>query len=175
VNNLMIKVTFLGALFLALTVASAIQAQAEEASTPQICAVNCVKPMEDKDSQSVIETLKLITRALADQDFKAMSFYLDPKCTTYDENTKKLVVGREAIIADIKANVASQGRSVSFTIDRPFARVDGDRATVSFVLIKETGGSSPAKFESHCSDVFVRRDGAWKKLHFFGEDWKKVM
>jgi ketosteroid isomerase-like protein len=104
-----------------------------------------------------------------------MSFYLDPKCTTYDENTKKLVVGREAIIADIKANVASQGRSVSFTIDRPFVRVDGDRAIVTFVLIKETGGSSPAKFESHVSDVFVRRDGAWKKLHFFGEEWKKVM
>lgn len=174
-SNLMMKVTFLGALFVGLTQASVAQAQAEEASTSQICAVNCVKPMEDKDSQSVIETLKLITRALADQDFKAMSFYLDPKCTTYDENTKKLVVGREAIIADIKANVASQGRSVSFTIDRPFVRVDGDRAIVTFVLIKETGGSSPAKFESHVSDVFVRRDGAWKKLHFFGEEWKKVM
>jgi hypothetical protein len=64
--------------------------------------------------------------------------------------------------------------TIAFTIDHPYAIVTGNQAVVTFVLIKEIGGEHPMKFECHCSDVFIKRDGEWKKLHFCGDAWKPV-
>ncbi|MDR3612738.1 MAG: nuclear transport factor 2 family protein [Candidatus Obscuribacterales bacterium] len=144
-----------------------------------ICSVSCLEPTVDGDADSILDVLKAITRALADHDFKALASHLDANCTTYDENTRKMVVGRDNIIKDVKESIESEERRlkippISYVIDHPYVRVTGDQAVVTFVLIKEIGGAKPMKFESHTSDVFIKRDGQWKKLHFCGDAWKKV-
>ena len=88
------------------------------------------------------------------------------------------MVGRDNIVSDVKAKVAAEearlkAPPISYTIDHPYVIVTGSQAVVTFVLVKEIGGAHPARFESHCSDVFVKRDGQWKKLHFCGEGWKE--
>jgi hypothetical protein len=153
---------------------------ADAKSKPKgICAVSCVEPIATSDADGVIDVLKATTKALADHDFTALASHLDVNCTTYNESTHKLVVGRDAIIKDVKANVEAEERKlkvppISFTIDHPYAMVTGDQAVVTFVLIKEIGGANPVKFASHTSDVFIKRDGQWKKLHFCGGGWKKM-
>lgn len=164
---------------ISLTSCWAIGQRASTAEDTVPCAVSMSQPISTADTTAVIDVVKKITRALADHDFKSMSEYLDPHCTTYDEGTHKLVVGREAVIKDVKEKVAAEEArlkvpTISFTIDHPYAQIDGDRAIVTFVLIKEIGGKEPAKFESRCSDIFVKRDGQWKKLHYCGDNWKKL-
>ena len=139
-----------------------------------------VEPTEKgTDSEQVIEVVRGITKALADHDYAAMAGYMDENCSCYNEHTKKLVTGREAVIADVRANVEAEERRlkippIGFTIDHPYARVSGETATVNFVLVKEIAGEHPAKFKSHCTDVLVKRNGQWKKLLFRGDDWKPV-
>lgn len=142
------------------------------------CSVICSQPMENT-CQTIIAVLKATTKAVADKDYVELAKYLDENCTTYDVCTKKTVVGRENIIANVKAKIAAEEKrlkvpAISFTIDQPFAKINGDKAVVTFVLKKEVGGANPALFESHVTDVFVKRDGEWKKLHYCGGDWKKV-
>jgi hypothetical protein len=144
-----------------------------------VCAVSCVDPDASADSKSVVDVIKAITKGLAEKDYAAMTNYMDPNCTTYDENLHKLVVGRDNIISDVKAKVAAEEArlkvpTIAFTIDHPYVIVTGNQAVATFVLIKEIGGAHPVKFEEHCSDVFIKRDGEWKKLHFCGEGWKEV-
>ncbi len=145
---------------------------------PLTCAIICSKPMQT-DCESVINILKIITKALAEKDFAELAKHLDENCTTYDAVTKKTVVGRESIIENVKSKVAAEEKrlkvpAISYTIDQPFAKINGEKAVVSFILKKEVGGANPAVFESHVTDVFVKRDGEWKKLHFCGGEWKKV-
>lgn len=145
------------------------------------CDVSLDKPMQDSssDAQSVIEVLTAITKALAAHDFKAMAAHLDQNCTTYDETTHKLVAGRDAIVKDVEAKVIEEEQRLkspplNFTVEKPYVRITGNQAVVTFVLVKEIGGATPAKYESHCSDVFVKRNGEWKKLHYCGDAWKQV-
>ena len=153
-----------------------------EAETKDACSVSFGKVMSDEtnvEAEKVIDVLKAITKTLADHDFKKMAGYMDANCSTYDESTHKLVVGSDAIVKDVEKNVKAEELRlktppINFTVDRPFVAVNGDRAVVSFVLIKEVAGPQPAKYESHCSDVFVKRQGEWKKLHFCGDAWKKI-
>ncbi len=157
-------------------------AHAEQKSDLASCSVSLSKPINDvadAESQAVIKVLNAITRALADHDFKAMAKYLDKDCTTYDESSHKLVVGRDAIISDVESKVNQEEEKlkappIKFEVDRPYVQVTGERAVVSFVLIKEIAGEHPARYESHCSDIFVKRDGNWKKLHYCGDAWKEI-
>ncbi|QQR57366.1 MAG: nuclear transport factor 2 family protein [Candidatus Melainabacteria bacterium] len=142
------------------------------------CAISCSQPMENT-CETIIAVLKATTRAVAEKDYVELAKYLDENCTTYDVCTKKTVVGRENIIANVKAKIAAEEKrlkvpAIAFTIDQPFAKITGDKAVVTFVLKKEVGGANPAVFESHVTDVFVKRDGDWKKLHYCGGDWKRV-
>jgi len=151
---------------------------ADENQKSSPCAISCSQPME-KTCETIIAVLKATTKAVADKDYVELAKYLDENCTTYDVCTKKTVVGRENIIANVKAKIAAEEKrlkvpAISFTIDQPFAKINGDKAVVTFVLKKEVGGANPAVFESHVTDVFVKRDGEWKKLHYCGGDWKKV-
>jgi ABC-type Zn uptake system ZnuABC Zn-binding protein ZnuA len=166
-------------LCLFLTASSVVVSAEEGAGKKTVCAVSCVDPDISTDSKAVIDVIKAITKALAAKDYPAMTRYMDPNCTTYDENLHKLVVGRDNIISDVKAKVAADEArlkvpTIGFTIDHPYAIVTGNQAVVTFVLIKEIGGDHPVKFEEHCSDVFIKRDGEWKKLHFCGEGWKEM-
>jgi hypothetical protein len=58
-------------------------------------------------------------------------------------------------------------------IDHPFVRVMKDRATVTFIAERVFGGKHPGKFQSHCSDIFLKEDGVWKKV-YYRSDWKQV-
>ena len=144
------------------------------------CKISCVAPFAgDYESTRVVDAVENITKALAQRNYSEMARYMDEGCTTYDESTKKLVNGRDAVIADVKNKIASEESRLnapilSFTIDRPFAQVNGETACVCFVLVKEIGGARPQKFQAHCTDVFVKRGDDWKKLNFRSEGWKRV-
>jgi len=145
------------------------------------CAVKMVDPTQSgADSDKIVEILRGITKALADHDFTGMSKFMDENCSCYNEHTKKLVTGRDNIIADVKTNVEAEEHRlkvppIEYTVDHPYVRVTGsDTATVNFVLIKKIGGARPQQYESHCTDVFMKHDGEWKKVLFRGDDWKQV-
>lgn len=145
---------------------------------PSICALTCSEPMA-ADCDSIINTLKEAYKTLGNKDYAGLEKFLDENCTTYDASTKKTVVGRKAILESVKAKMESEEKrlktpAVSFHIDRPFAKITGDKAVVTFVLKKEVGGAHPATFENHVTDVFVKRDGQWKKLHYCGRGWKRI-
>ena len=171
--------TWLIASQLAACVACPPSAWCEDRGTAD-CAVTSVAPYScDEEASKVVALVEKITRALAHRDFNAMAQYMDERCTTYDESTRKLVVGRDAVIADVKRKLKEEEQRVhepitQFTIDRPFARIKGDEAVVCFVLIKELGGQHPKRYESGCTDIFVKKDGEWKKLHYRGDDWKLI-
>jgi ketosteroid isomerase-like protein len=143
-----------------------------------LCKVHCVEPSTAcTDSEQVVETLKAMVKALTSGDLKLYATFLDEGCTTFDERTKKLIVGKEAVLEDMKAKFQRYGPNgvtplVSYTIDHPYARVTGDTAVVTFIAKREFSGSK-IKEESRVTDVFVRHDGQWKKLHYRG-NWKRV-
>lgn len=146
--------------------------------TASICAVTCSEPMEST-CETIINTLKNAYKAIGNKDYNELEKYLDENCTTYDATTKKTVVGRKAIIESVKAKMEAEEKrlktpAISFHIDHPFAKITGDKAVVTFVLKKEVGGANPATFENHVTDVFVRREGQWKKLHYCGRGWKRI-
>lgn len=178
-----IACAFTAALFVScggLSAAIATEDAVVGASAAPNCAVSLVDPTESGvDADQIIEMLRGITKALADHDFAGMAKYMDDNCSTYNEHTKKLVTGRDNIISDVKSAVESEERRlkvppIQFTVDHPYVRVADETATVNFVLVKQIGGSHPVKYESHCTDVFVKRNGQWKKLLFRGDDWKVV-
>jgi hypothetical protein len=145
------------------------------------CAVKMVDPTQSgADADKIVELLRGITKALADHDFTGMAKFMDENCSCYNEHTKKLVTGRDNIIADVKNNVEAEEHRlkvppIEYTVDHPYVRVTGsDTATVNFVLIKKIGGDRPQQYESHCTDVFMKHDGEWKKVLFRGDDWKQV-
>jgi hypothetical protein len=143
-------------------------------------SVNCTNPYNNEgEEKSVIAVLEAITKGLADRNFPEMKRHMDEACTTYNEKTKKLVQGRDNIIEDVQKRIADEEKQanapiICYTIDRPFAKVTGDTAIANFYLVKELGGAHPQKYECHCTDVFVKRDGEWRKLHYRGGDWKLV-
>ena len=143
------------------------------------CKIDCVEPTAAcSESARVIETLKVMTSALTKGDITTYEEYLDEGCTTFDERTKKLVAGREAVIADLKQKFVRYSPTgetplISYTIDHPYAKVTGDTAVVTFVAVRETGGAHPSKEQANVTDVFVKRGDKWKKLHYRAL-WKKV-
>ena len=142
-------------------------------------AISCIEPdTACRQSQEVIATLKLLVEAYARQDLDTYRKYLHEECTTFDESTKELVAGKSDVLRKLDRSFAehgpgSQAPLTSFTIDRPYARVDGDRAVVTFVAFKEIGGRHPKRMKSHITDVFVRQDGLWKKIHYRGR-WQEL-
>jgi ketosteroid isomerase-like protein len=130
------------------------------------------------EAEQVIQTLALYAKAYVSQDYKTCSEYMAEGITTFDERSKKLIVGREAVLADMKERLDkaapdSDSPLESYTIDNPVALVNGNTATVCCIGIKVYGGKHPRTMESHSSYVFVKEDGKWKKSHF-RTDWKQV-
>ena len=130
------------------------------------------------ESQKVLDVLHKLVKAYSSGDIKTYEEYLDDHCTTFDEDTKKLVSGKTNVMNDIKVRIhkfAPDGPTPlkNFTIDQPFAKVMGDTAVVTFVAFREVGGSHPVKQKCHVTDVFVKRGDTWKKLHYRGT-WKKA-
>jgi hypothetical protein len=142
------------------------------------CAVTCHDPHPAcRESARVIDTLNRLTQLINDGNFAAMGDYFDDGVTTFNEDTKKLIIGKNAVLADIKQRYDRQhktdGRMLSYTIDRPYAEVTGNRAVVTFVAKKVIAGLHPVDMESHSTEVFVKDGDKWKTLHYRGA-WKKV-
>lgn len=140
--------------------------------------VNCVEPHACcKESEKVLETLQVMVKALNNGDWKTYEDHLDEHCTTFDENSKKLIAGKEHVLSEMRSKIAKYDRDghpfVSVTIDHPYAKVTGDTAVVTLVAYRQYGGKRPFKEESKVTDIFVKKDGTWKKLHFRGA-WKRI-
>jgi len=132
------------------------------------------------EAEQVIQTMALYAKAYVSQDYKTCAEYMAEGITTFDEHSKKLIVGRDAVLADMKERLDkaapdSDSPLLSYTLEDPVAKVmsKGDQAVVNCLGIKVYGGKHPRTMESHSSYVFVKEDGKWKKLHF-RTDWKQV-
>lgn len=141
-------------------------------------SVSCIDPHTCcKESEKVLETLQTMVKALNNGDWKTYENYLDDHCTTFDENSKKLIAGKENVLADMRAKVDKYAQNgtpfVSVTIDHPYAKVMGETAVVTLVAIRQYGGKHPFKEECKVTDVFVKHGETWKKCHFRGA-WKRV-
>ena len=133
---------------------------------------------EGPEAEEVIRTLALYAKAYVSEDYKTCAEYMTEGITTFDERSKKLIVGKEAVLADMKARLErnaanSDSPLLSYTLDHPLAQVHGDKASVNCIGIKVYGGKNPHTMESHSSYVFIKEDGKWKKSHFT-TDWKAV-
>lgn len=141
--------------------------------------VHCVDPHACcKESEKVLDTLQTLVNAYIHCDVKTIQDHLDDNCTTFDETTGKLVTGKENVVADLKKKFeryAPNGETplLNYTIDHPYAKVNGDTAVVTFVAYREIGGKHPVKEKANITDVFVKHNGVWKKLHYRGA-WKKI-
>lgn len=130
------------------------------------------------EAEKVIQTLSLYAKAYVSQDYKTCAEYMTENITTFDLGSHKLIVGKEAVLADMKARLdksapGTDSPLLSYTIDHPMAQVKGNKACVNCIGIKIYGGKHPRKMESHSNYVFLKEDGKWKKSHFT-TDWKKV-
>lgn len=142
------------------------------------CKISCVDPHAAcTESEHVLDTLKILFKAYSKGDFETAAKYMDDGVTTFDESTKTLIVGKEAVIKDLKSRIqvweSSDSPLVSYTMEHPYAKVTGDVAVVSFVAVKVFGGKHPQKLESRCTDIFKKENGKWKKLHY-RSSWKEV-
>src|SRR5271170_6376672 len=110
------KATLSGfALCAAVTIAGNLTASAAEKPTDSSCLTNgtgeqCTISINDAhpacaESAKVIKTLKHMASLLAKGDLKGYSDYLADGCTTFDEGTGKLIVGKDAVVADLKKHL----------------------------------------------------------------------
>jgi hypothetical protein len=147
-------------------------------STSQ-CKINCTAPHAAcSGSAEVLSIVQNIYKALSERDFDAIGKYIDENCTKFDQATGTVIVGRKAIIEDLKNQMAKLGPGsktplLSYTIDHPYAHVSGDNAVVTFTAFKELGGEHPQKFESHCTDIFKREGNSWMKISY-RSNWKEI-
>jgi len=144
----------------------------------KLLEVNFVDPdTVSGEEEKVLQSLKAIYEAYLRGDWETFAKYLDSACTKYDGDTKLSFSGSKAIVERLQQELANYNKSdsplVSYTVDHPYARVKGDMATVTFLAIRVYGGKHPAKYESHCSDIFLKEDGMWKKV-YYRSDWKLV-
>lgn len=148
-------------------------------TSKKVCHVKCNDPHAAcSESAKVIEALQHLTRLISQGDFNDLAQHLDADVTTFDDSSKKLVTGREAVIANLKekwerAHKRAQNDVVSYTIDSPYAQVKGDTATVTFIARKVIGGPNPATYVSHSTDVFKKEGDRWVAIHYICS-WKKV-
>lgn len=158
---------------------SADKAHKTEGKAGQICHVSCVEPHAAcTESQKVIDTLYEMAKLINHGDFEHFGDYFDENVTTFDDVTKELIVGKKAVLARIKERYeqsvkAAEGHVVSYAIMQPYAKVTGDRATVTCLLRKVLGGKHPVIYESHDTKVFIKEGERWKEFHSAGV-WKKV-
>lgn len=128
-----------------------------------------------EESKKVVETMRKIFEAYGKEDLPGIGQYIAEDCTGFGED-HKLIVGRQAVLDHIKCNMDKHQKDsdsplTSYTIDRPFAQVVGDTATVTFVAYKSYGGKHPRNMISHSTDIFVKKDGKWLASHYVN-NWK---
>jgi hypothetical protein len=143
------------------------------------CKIHCTAPHAAcSESAEVLHIVQGYYKSLSEHDFDAISKVIDEHCTKFDQASGKLIVGRAAILEDIKRQLEKAGPGskrplLSFTIDHPYAHVSGDNAVVTFTAFKEFGGEHPQKYESRCTDIFKREGNSWMKISY-RSNWKEI-
>lgn len=145
-----------------------------EKDTPQ-CKIHCVDAHPScEESAQVIDILKQLFQAYYNGDVDFVSKYIADDCTGFDDD-HKLTVGKAAILDHIRKHIeknkSDDSPLQSYTISSPYAQINGDTAIVTFLALKDYGGVHPHRLVSHSTDIFVKRDGQWIKLHY-RNSWK---
>lgn len=188
-NKMKVSLKTIAFLGLALSIPTYSFAAEENASTKtenapieneHMCKVTCIEPSVDcEEARQVIETLKKMAEALNKKDYALYESFLDDGCTTFDEASKRLIVGKSAVMENMtlqenrKKVKGEESPPVSITIDHPWAQVQGNTAVVNFKAIREVGGKHPYKEVCNATDIFVKNGDQWKRLHFRGH-WRKA-
>ncbi|HEY9678884.1 MAG TPA: nuclear transport factor 2 family protein [Drouetiella sp.] len=153
-----------------------VSASAESESNKQEPIVK-VNPYGAKDEHSqrteaedVIDVLQIMGKAYASGDIAGYIKHLDNNCSVYDEEKNRMVQGKEAVIAALTEKFAKNKQSgsdhiVSYVIDQPYVKVNGETAVVSYHVIEKVEGHHPKTLEGSMSDVFQKEDGHWMKVH----------
>ncbi|HEY9756991.1 MAG TPA: nuclear transport factor 2 family protein [Oculatellaceae cyanobacterium] len=143
------------------------------------CKINCTAPHAAcSESAEVLKIVQDIYKSLSERDFDSIAKHLDANCTKFDRSTKQTIVGRDAIISDLKEQLEKVGPGsatplLSYTIDHPYAHVSNDTAVVTFTAYKEFGGTHPKKYESRCTDIFKKEGNTWMKISY-SSNWKET-
>jgi hypothetical protein len=145
------------------------------------CRVSCLEPHGCcPESEKVIGVLRSLIDAYVKEDRAKVEAIIDDECTSFNEKTKELIVGKANILRDVYKTwnehaAGGPAPLVSFVIDQPWARLspDGQECTITFWARREFGGPHPYAEEAHAIDVFIKRGDAWKKLHCRGA-WKRA-
>lgn len=142
------------------------------------CTFKCVDPHAAcTQSEEVLETMKEYIKAASRSDFATCAKYMDAGCTTFDDATKELIVGRDAVLEHLKASLkkyaAKDDPLLTYVIEHPYAKVTGDVAVVTFTATKSFGGTEHQVLKSRCTDVYKKEDGLWKKT-YYRSNWKPV-
>lgn len=145
------------------------------------CRVKCTEPHAACDeAKKVLDILQKLVTAYSVGDIETYEKYLDDNCVVLETGKNNVVSGKADVLKRLKTHFIEHqpGGSKplkSFHIDQPFAKVSdkGDTCVVTFVATKEVGGSNPHTERANVTDVFVKRNGDWKKLHWQGK-WEVV-
>lgn len=118
----------------------------------------------------VIAAVEALTKAYARADLKGCELLLDDDCSAFDEDSDKTIVGKSAVLARLKKIFAAHQPGgpeplLCYTVDRPYVKVVGNMAVVTYCSEQEIGGASPAKIQAFVTDVFVKTDDQWKLVH----------
>lgn len=158
------------------------QAHAESAEKEPIVKVNPYSAKEPHaartEAEDVTDVLQIMGKAYATGDIAGYIKHLDDNCSVYDEETKKMVQGKAAVISALTEKFARNARSgsdqiLSYTIDQPYVKVNGQTAVVTYHVIEEIAGKHKRTLEGSMSDVFNKENGHWMKVHQQAV-WKRV-
>jgi hypothetical protein len=130
------------------------------------------------EAQDVIDVLQIMGKAYASGDIAEYIKHLDNNCSVFDEEKNRMVEGKEAVIAALTQKFARNSKSgsdhiVSYTIDQPYVKVNGQMAVVTYRVIEKVSGQHPRTLAGSMSDVFQKEDGQWMKVHQRAV-WKRV-
>ncbi|MBS1954203.1 MAG: nuclear transport factor 2 family protein [Cyanobacteria bacterium SZAS-4] len=157
-------------------------AQAESAEQEPIVKVNPYGAQDKNaartEAEDVIDVLQVMGKAYATGDIAGYIKHLDNNCSVFDEEKNKMVQGKAAVITALTEKFARNAKSgadhiLTYTIDQPYVKVNGQTAVVTYHVIEEVGGKHRRTLEGSMSDVFQKEDGHWMKVHQQAA-WKRI-
>jgi hypothetical protein len=158
------------------------QAKADSGEQEPIVKVNpytAQEPHQPKsEAQDVLDVLQVMGKAYASGDIAEYIKHLDNNCSVFDEEKNRMVEGKQAVIAALTQKFARNSQSgsdhiVSYTIDQPYVKVNGQMAVVTYRVIEKVDGQHQRTLQGSMSDVFQKEDGQWMKVHQRAV-WKRV-
>jgi hypothetical protein len=158
------------------------QAEAESGEQEPVIKVNPYSAQDPHaprtEAQDVIDVLQVMGKAYASGDIAEYIKHLDNHCSVYDEEKNRMVQGKEAVIAALTQKFARNSKSgsdriVSYTIDQPYVRVNGQMSVVTYSVIEKVAGQHARTLVGSMSDVFQKEDGQWMKVNQHAV-WKRV-